>query len=194
MRLDLDCHLEQRDDALVLAYRIANREPHAVGLFDRIRSVLPDATLRFSPNTAWVELDPAGTLLVQKRALPVPPGLRMAAYIAPECSRLAAGATREEVVRLPLPIAEMQPFKRALMIGPTPGEVIADVPGLVSRVTFTLGVFAVGGAVSLSADHPAHPDVWTATPHAVGEQEVLSRSFDLARPIGVKLYRVAPWP
>jgi hypothetical protein len=194
MRLDFDCQLEQRDDALVIAYRIVNREPHVVGLFDRIRSVLPDATLRFSPDTAWVECESAGTLLVQKRALPVPPGLRMAAYIGPECSRLAAGAMREEVVRLPLPIAEMQPFKRAVIIGPTPGEVIADVPALVSRVTFTLGVFAVAGAVGLSADHPAHPDVWTATPQAVSAQETLSRSFDLARPIGIKLYRVAPWP
>jgi hypothetical protein len=194
MRLDFDCQLEQRDDALLLAYRVVNREPHVVGIFDRIRSVLPDATLRFSSDTAWVECEPAGTLLVQKRALPVPPGVRIAANIPPECSRLVAGATREDVVRLPLPIAEMQPFKRALLIGPTPGEVIADVPALVSRVTFTLGVFAVGGAVSLSADHPAHPDVWTATPQAVGEQETLSRSFELARPIGVKLYRVAPWP
>jgi hypothetical protein len=118
----------------------------------------------------------------------------MAAYVPPECTRLIAGAEREEIVHLRFPIAEMQPFKRALLVGPTPGEVVADVPTLVTRVTFAVGVFAIAGAVHLSADHPAHPDVWTATPHAVAVQEVLSRSLELASPIGVRRYRVAPWP
>lgn len=194
MHLELICNLDIKPGALELAWHIINHESHEVGLFNRIMSLLPDGTHRFSPDTAWVEIEPGGALLIQKRALPIPPGLGMAAYVPPNCSRVAAGAVYEETVRLPIPVPEMQPFKRALLLGPTPGEVVADVPARVSRVTFVVGAFPVGGDVRLVSEHPAFPEVWSATPSAVGRQEVLVRSFELAQAAVALSYRVAPWP
>jgi hypothetical protein len=194
MQIQLDCKLDVMPSALVLAWQVTNHEPYEVGLFNRIKSVVPDGTHRFSADTAWVELDASGALLVEKRALPIPAGLGMAAYVPPNCSRLIAGGVYEETLRLPLPVPEMQPFKRALLLGPTPGEAVADMPARASRVVFRVGAFPVGGGVRLVAEHPAFPDVWSATPSAVARQEILVRSFDLLQPVTALAYRVAPWP
>lgn len=194
MRLRFDCALRVLPEAIEIAWSIVNQEPHDVGLFDRIPAVLPDGTYRFSPDTCWVEVDPARGLYVRRCALPIPRGLSPDAYVPPLCSRIAAGAAYHETVRLPLPVPEMQPFKRSALVGPTPGEVVADVPASVSRVTFEIGAFPVAASVSLTADHPAFPGVLTATLAAVAHQELLARAFHLAAPVAALGYRVAPWP
>jgi hypothetical protein len=194
VKLTFDCKLSLLPGAIEIAWRIVNHEPYAIGLFDRIPEVLPDGTFRFSPHAAWVEMDPAQGLLVSEAALPVPPGLGILAYVPPLCSLVGAGAAREETMRLPLPVPEMAPFKRAMLLGPTPGEAVADVPASVSRVTFTVGAFPVTEGVRLSSEHPAFPDVLTASPNAVARQELFARVLDLARPVEVLGYRVAPWP
>jgi hypothetical protein len=117
----------------------------------------------------------------------------MAAYVPPLCSRVAAGATYEETVRLPVPVAEMHLFKRALLLGPKPGEAAADAPATVSRLNFTVGAFPVTAGTRFVSDHPAFPDVLTVTPNAVALQELFVRAFDFAQPIGVLGYRVASW-
>lgn len=194
MKLTFDCSLAEKARILELTWVAVNHEPYDVGLFNRIPQVMPDGTLRFSPDLAWIERDLSGTLRVALRALTIPKGLRMTAQVPPQCSRIAPGASHREVTRLALPVIEMHPYKRAVLAGATPGEITADVPLHAARLSFTLGAFAVVGDVHLSSEHPAFPEVWSPTPRAIAGQDLFVRDFDLARPIDVLGYRVTPWP
>ena len=194
MNATFEVLLQVTPGGLDLQWRVDNDEPHAIGLFNWIPAVAPDGTYRFSCNAAWVEIAGDGLLVVSKSALPIPPRLGMAAYVPPLCTRVASGASYEETVHLQIPVLEMQPFKRATLIGPTPGEVVADLPASVSKVSFGIGVFPIIEGLQLVSDHPAFPEVLTAWPGAASKQVVFAREFTLAKPLDVHGYRVAPWP
>lgn len=194
MNVELSCTLTRGPDALSLAYAVTNDEARDIGIFNWIEWLRPDGTLAFPPSSAYVELGD-GLLLVRKRALPVPEGLRMAAYVPPPASLIGAGARFEERIVLPLPVVVLQPFRAALLRGQVAGEVVADEPAQARSLRLEVGVFALDG-VRLSSIHPAHPQVLGAFPPgpALAQQQILSFDAQLEAPIDVLDYRGVPWP
>jgi hypothetical protein len=194
LNVTLSCALTRRPDAVELAYTIINGEPSDIGVFNWLEWQRPDGTLAFPPSSAYVELS-GEQLLVRKRALPIPEGLRMAAYVPPPASRIAAGARFDERIVLAIPVQVLQPFRAALMRAQVAGEVVADKPALARALRLEVGVFPLAG-VSLTAIHPAHPKVFGVSPPgpAVSGQQVLSFELRLDPPLDVLDYRGEPWP
>lgn len=188
--VQFDCTYNITPHHLEVRGVLANQGREDVGIFNQIRTTLPDGTTLFSPDVAYVELE-EGTLLVRKMALPIPQGLNMAAYIPPLTSRLAAGSSHRETGRLPIPVKVMQPFRRALL----DGQVTAARPAEAQELTVSFGVFTIEGTLQLVARDPAHLDAYTVVPPgpAVDGQEVLSQSFRLKSPLPVLDYLSVPW-
>lgn len=189
--LKFQCSLKPSPAAIQISYTIHNGGVHDVGIFNRIQRVHPDGTISFDADTAYVELS-GGVLFVSKMALPIPPGLNMAAYVPPHASRVAAGSAFTETISLLLPIKVMHPFRRAML----KGQVVADVPASATAVEFRVGAFPCDEQCRLVADNPAHPEALAVSPPgpAVARQELLSQRFSLREPIVVLDYRAVPWP
>ena len=117
----LECQRIENTDNLIITYTIHNRGPSELGVFNRIPRVNPDGTTEFSPNVAYVDLK-GEALMVREMTLPIPPGLKMAAYVAPHVSRLPTLAKLSWRIILPFPVKVMHPFKRAQL----DGQVVAD--------------------------------------------------------------------
>lgn len=194
MNVTLSCALTRDSSTLALAYAVTNAEARDIGIFNWIEWLRPDGTLAFPSGCAYVELNDS-LLLVRKRALPVPEGLRMAAYVPPPASRIGAGACFEERIVLPLPAVVLQPFRAALLRGQVAGEVVADKPAQARALRLEIGVFPLDG-VGLSSNHPAHPQVLGAFPPgpALAKQQILSFDAPLDVPLDVLDYRGVPWP
>ena len=190
MTIDFDCSLRASADALEITYSLRNLGPFEFGVFNRIRSVGPDGAPIFSADTIYLEID-AGVLRAQKVALPVPRGLQMAARSPPHVSRLMPMGLLTEIVVIPTPVKEMQPYKRALFSG----QAVADVPGEFVSAIVSVGVFRVDAGCRLAAENPAHPTVLTAVDAgiAVARQQVLTKTIPLGSPIPARLYRAVPW-
>jgi hypothetical protein len=188
--LSFDCKVTQRSDSLVVEYTIKNDRPEDLGVFNRITGTAIDGAQHYSPDSVYREIQ-GGVLVLEKIALPIPPGLRMAAYIPPHASRLRAGESLTETFTVPLPIEVRQPYLRAL-VG---GEVIPKKPVMIREVEVVIGVFPLVDC-GLTPDHPAFPDVMTALPPApaVDGQVKLGARFSLGSAIEVLDYVGFPWP
>jgi len=194
MNVTLSCTVARTPRGLELSYVATNSEPSDIGVFNWIEWLRPDGTLAFPSSSAYVELT-REQLLVSKRALAVPEGLRMAAYVPPPASVIPAGGRFEECIVLAVPVLVLQPFRAALLRGRIAGEVVADQPAQARSLRLEVGVFPLAGA-SLSANHPAHPEVLAVSPPhlAVSRQQVLSFEAPLDPPLEVLDYRGVPWP
>lgn len=194
MNVTLSCAVSLEASALELAYSISNAETADIGVFNWVEWQRPDGTLSFPPSSAYVELVDE-LLVVYKRALPVPEGLKMAAYVPPPASRITAQGRFEERIVLSLPVVVLQPFRAAVARARAVGEVVADRPAIARAVRLEVGVFPLAG-VALTAPHPAHPAVLGALPPgpAVAGQQVLRFDAPLPSPVDVLDYRGVPWP
>jgi len=188
--LDFQATLVERGVTLSIEYTVKNQTANDIGLFNRITAVRPDGTLLLSSDLAYVELQDE-LLLVRKLALPIPEGLRMAAYVPPYVSRVAAEELFVEHFSLTLPARVMQPFKRALL----QGQVAADKPAVAKAVRLEIGYFALDSSAQLSMSNPAYPQLFSAMPPgvAVSRQHVFSRDFALRQAVPVLDYRAVPW-
>jgi len=195
MDVAFTCSLSRSDQSLELAYTIDNREAYELGLFNRIAWPRPDGTIAFSPDLAYVELE-GGRLLVSQRALPIPEGLRMAAYVPPNVSRIAAHSRVSVRIVLPIAVTVMQPFQAAKLRLAQRGEVVADQPATARSLRLEVGIFPVDAHCKLVAEHPAHPDVFSVLPPgpAIEHQQLLVFDAPLDPPLPVSSYRVEPWP
>jgi hypothetical protein len=175
---------------VVIRYSVRNGSSEDIGLFNRITNVRADGTLEDSPDIAYVELD-GERLLVRKLALPLPQNVRMAAYVPPYASKLAAGEVFTEEIELALPVRVMQPFKRVAL----PGQVVADKPAVATSVRFEIGYFPISAGLQLVPSNPAHPTLLSPMPPgpAVSQQRVVAQDFELPGPLSVLDYRAVPW-
>jgi hypothetical protein len=190
-KVEFTCRIARTEAALSVSYRIENRTDEELGAWNRIRAGRPDGTHDFSPDVVYVDLE-GDVLHLRKMALPIPPGLKITAYVAPNASRIPAGGVLEETFTVAIPIRVMHPFKRMLVMG----EVVADKPASASRAVVTIGVFVVGTDTRLISEHPAFPDVLSAFPvgPALSRQQLLSAEFPLDPPVAVLDYRGVEWP
>lgn len=192
-KITFDCKLTQKPDALVVEYTITNERDVDFGVFNRITGTAIDGARDYSPNNVYREIQGA-VLLLEKIALPIPQGLRMAAYVPPHASRLSAGKTLTETFTVPVPVLVRQPYLRAKAAG-VGGEVIPSRPVTLSEAEVVIGIFPLA-ETGLVAEHPAFPDVLTPQPPhpAVAGQIKLGARFKLDAPIEVLDYEVFPWP
>ncbi len=188
--LSFECKLTQRSDSLVVEYTIKNDRQEDLGVFNWITGTAIDGGYQYTPDNVYRELK-GDVLVLEKIALPIPPGLRMAAYIPPHASRLRAGESLTETVTVPIPIEVRQPYLRAL-VG---GEVAPRKPVMIREVEVVIGVFPLADC-GLVPDHPAFPDVMTAVPPApaVDGQVKLGARFTLGSAVEVLDYVGFPWP
>lgn len=189
-KVDAQCTLALEPAALVVTYSIENEEDRDLGVFNRIPASRLDATSDFSPNHAYVDLE-GGVLGVRQMALPVPKGLHVAAYSMPFATRIEPGKRLQETIRLPRPVRVCHPFKRALL----KGEVVADTKAEATSVRVEIGIFLTGDDCRLIQEHPAFPDVLSASPPGPARLKQISLvwTFDLQAPLDVLDYRVASW-
>lgn len=187
--ISFQCSIARTAAAITITYTIKNDCPHALGVFNKLRSIAVDGALDFSPNNVYVELE-GETLRFLKQALPIPPGLTMAAYVPPYASLLEKGKSLTETFSVPIPVLARHPFKRVLLSG----EVVPIEPRTAGKLEVTIGVFPLVGC-HLAAEHPAFPDVRTAAPPdpAVTGQELLSAAFALTPNVDVLDYKGFPW-
>ncbi|MEO7328775.1 MAG: hypothetical protein ABI193_09375 [Minicystis sp.] len=183
------CSLSRTPAAIVVTYTITNDRAHDLGVFNKLRSIAVDGALDFSPDNVYVDLE-GETLRFLKEALPIPPGLKMAAYLPPYAALLRKGASLTETFVVPIPIAVRHPFKRALISG----EVIPVEPRIARRLEVEIGVFSLVGC-HLAPEHPAFPEAMTVVPPdpAVTGQELLSAAFSLTPEVAVLDYKGFPW-
>jgi hypothetical protein len=189
-KISFDCRFTERADALEVTYTIKNDSDEDLGVFNHLQGIATDGGLDFSPNSVFVDIE--GDLLrLLKMALPIPPGLRITAYIPPHASLLPAGEVLTEVFTVPIPVKVRQPFKRAMI----KGEVVPIKLTSAKRAEVTIGVFPAAGT-RLVAEHPAFPEVRTAAPPdpAVRGQVTLSAGFTFSREVPVLDYVGFPWP
>jgi hypothetical protein len=187
--ISFQCSIVRSAAAITVTYTIKNDRPHDLGVFNKLRAIAVDGALDFSPNNVYVDLE-GESLRFLKQALPIPPGLKMAAYVPPYASLLEKGKSLTETFSVPIPVLVRHPFKRALVAG----EVIPVEPRSAAKLEVQIGVFPLVGC-HLAAEHPAFPDVMTAAPPdpAVTGQELLVASFDLTPGVAVLDYKGFPW-
>lgn len=187
--ISFQCSIARAPAAITVTYTIKNDRPHDLGVFNKLKSIAVDGALDFSPNNVYVDLD-GHALRFLKQALPIPPGLTMAAYVPPYASLLKKGESVTETFTVPIPILVRHPFKRVLLSG----EVVPVDPRTASQLEVVIGVFPLVGC-HLAAEHPAFPDVMTVVPPdpAVTGQELLSASFALSPDVDVLDYKGFPW-
>ncbi|MFO0591952.1 MAG: hypothetical protein U0441_30680 [Polyangiaceae bacterium] len=191
--ISFDCKLTQKPDALVVEYTIKNERSEDIGVFNRISGTAIDGARDFSPNNVYREIE-GEVLKLQHIALPIPPGLRMAAYVPPHATRIAAGKSVTETFVVPVPVAVRQPYLRAKVSG-AGGEVIPAKPVTLREVDVVIGIFPLT-ETGLVAEHPAFPDVLTVQPPypALSGQVKLGARFTLDPAVTVLDYELFPWP
>lgn len=188
--VSFQCSVTPGDAALTVTYTLRNESDEELGVFNRIEGIATDGGVDFSPDRVYVELD-GEVLRFMHQALHTPKGLTMTAYTPPNVSHLPARSTLVETFTVPIPVKVRHPYKRVLIRG----EVIPAEPRTAQRVEVSVGVFPLGDECQLEPEHPAYPEVYTATPPdpAVRGQVILSAGFDLAAPVAVLDYKGFPW-
>jgi hypothetical protein len=190
--VQLTCTLRQEPGAIRLSYAVKNGSGASIGLFNRIQGEYLDGRANLTSDVVYVDyLD--GVLELAKRVLPIPEGLKVPEKLKPHVIRLEAGQEFKEEVVVPVPVAVLQPYRRALLAGKNSGaDVLADRPVQAQAVLFSLGVFPITAEMRFMPVSPAYPKIYWAPSQASAEQVVLSQRIKLATPLTVLDYRVVP--
>ena len=188
--ISFDAGLIQRATELEVTYTIKNDRTEDIGVFNRLQGIAIDGGLDFSPDAVFTDLE-GGVLRMMKMALPIPKGLQISAYTPPHSSLVRAGDSIRETFVLRLPVRVRHPFKRALVRG----EVAAVKPATAHACEIVIGVFPCTPAVRLVAEHPAFPDVLTASPPAaaLAGQVTLEQRLSLSADVPMLDYVGFPW-
>ena len=109
----------------------------------------------------------------------------------PFATRLEAGGTVEERIRVPLPAKVRHPYKRAVF----DGQVTASRKAEATAIALSIGLVPVDADCRLSADQPAYKEHCRVLPPgvAVARQIMIRWTAALPRPIEVLDYEVFPW-
>lgn len=186
LQLDFTCTLARAPQLLSIEYKLTNREPVTIGLFNQIIDYEIDGTWIVSPDTAYIELT-GSVLSIAKRALDLPDDLSGYSNAPPYVTAIKPGKTFQERVRVPLPARVMHPFLPLLL----DGQAVADRRTQASSLRFSVAAFPVQGDDRLRAREPAWPRLLEAdlNRRATDVQRVLSREFALGTPVEVLDYR-----
>lgn len=110
-RLEITAALATPERA-TLRYRFTNDGDRNDYLFHRLWDEIgSDLVFRTSVHRVYVEIVPEG-VLISKKAVPVPPNMAVEQVNLPCVSRVAPGASVEEEVEIPLPLAPGTPYQR----------------------------------------------------------------------------------
>jgi hypothetical protein len=108
----ISARLERFDErGFVVSYRLQNRGPAAVWVFNRLFDTEPSGRYRLNPARAYVALLPEGVLCVSKRLLAVPPLISVEFPEIPCVSVLGPGESLEETLRFGFPLREVNPYQ-----------------------------------------------------------------------------------
>ena len=186
-----ECEVEELDQDLVVSYRLSNRGPGEVGVFNRLATSGLDGLAVYLSDNVYVEVEDE-KLVVKKIALPLPEGVQVTVQPIPDVTRLPAGHTLSERITLPLPARVNHPFRLISLLSASPGSsIVADQAVTVDTLQIQVGVFDAQELNFLPAS-PAAPDAFRVWPPglAFDRQIVFSCEARLRTPIVVLDYRV----
>lgn len=135
--IDFEASIRADRTALVVKYRVTNRSRSAVLLLNRVPREMGSTDLSGDANSVYVEAQPDGTIEISKRAYGVPAGISLEIPERLGFTKLARGASFNEVVNVPLPLERRRPY--ASLDAPA-----KPLPESVRRVRFCLGVVREG--------------------------------------------------
>lgn len=186
------CTVKVEPPALRVSYTVKNASAAAIGLFNRIPSVLLDGRVNLAPEVIYVDVKD-NVLELSKLVLPIPDGLQVAARILPHVSKVDAGKEFKEEITLRIPVEVFQPYRRALLKGKNPtADIVADKALKVEAIQVSIGVFPTDSHTKFVPVSPAYPDVFDVWPPgpAYEGQVVFTHSAKLPAPVAVLDYRV----
>ena len=153
--LRLVCRPTKAGNVLVFPYTLENQGPADVYAMHALPRVDPESgEAQASDTAATVIAAEDGEAIVGKFAAPLPTDRRIAVPVFPLARRLAAGASTEGRIEIPLPLAETSPYFPDL---PLRRYEIVDI----RAVVLTIGYWIAGadGLVATPAEYA--PDLFT---------------------------------
>jgi hypothetical protein len=136
---------------------VENQGPAEAYLMDAIAAIdIGSGLAKPNPRSVVVLAGPAEDVVVGKFMAPLPIDRRIAVPISPLAQRLAAGATLQGRVEIPLPLAETSPYFGDL---PLRQYEVAEIKGVI----FTIGYWLAGvdGMAALPLEDS--PELFTVT-------------------------------
>jgi hypothetical protein len=154
-QIRLTCRPGKTGSVLTFDYIIENQGPGEVYAMDAMPSVKRgDPTAKANPNAAVVILNAQGDAIVGKFIAPLPTDKRVAVPVVPLARRVAAGASLQGKIELPLPLAETSPY--------FPDLLLRQYEALeIKGVVFTIGYWLVGTDNLFAAPVDYAPDLFT---------------------------------
>ena len=150
----LTCRPGKNGSVLTFDYMVENHGPAEIYAMDATPSVKRgDLAAKAEPNAAVVILNAQGDAIVGKFIAPLPTDRRVAMPVVPLARRIAAGASLEGKIEVPLPLAETSPYFPDLLLRHY--EVI-DLKGVV----FTIGYWLAGADSLFAAPVDYAPDLF----------------------------------
>jgi hypothetical protein len=151
----LNCQPGKEGNLLVFSYSVANQGTEAAYLMDAVASIdSASGSAKPNPRSAVVMAGPAEDAVIGKFMAPLPTDRRMAMPVVPLARPLAAGATLQGRLEVPLPLAEASPYFADL---PLRQYEVVEIKGVI----FTIGywVSGVDGMAALPVDDA--PELFT---------------------------------
>jgi hypothetical protein len=168
----LNCQPGKEGNILIFTYNVENKGPAEAYVMDAVASIDgATGSAKPSPQSVVVLAGPAEYAIIGKFMAPLPTDRRMAAPVTPLARRLAAGATVQGRIEVPLPLAEASPYFGDL---PLRQYEVTEIKGVI----FTLGYWLAGvdGMAALPLEEV--PDLFTVvTRHTQRSARHLSQRF-----------------
>jgi hypothetical protein len=153
----LNCQPGKEGNLLTFSYGVENRGPAEAYLMDAIATIDSASGLaKPNPRSVVVLAGPGEDVVVGKFMAPLPTDRRMAVPITPLARRLAAGATLQGRVEVPLPLAETSPYFGDL---PLRQYEVAEIKGVILTIGYWLA--DVDGMAALPLE--GAPELFTVT-------------------------------
>jgi hypothetical protein len=153
----LKCQPGKEGNLLTFSYDVTNQGPAEAYVMDAIAGIDSDSgSVKPNPKSVVVLAGPAEDVIIGRFMAPLPTDRRMAVPVTPLARRLAAGATLQARIEVPLPLAETSPYFGDL---PLRQYEVAEIKGVI----FTIGYWLAGldGMAALPLEDA--PELFTIT-------------------------------
>lgn len=144
-------------DTLKIAYAITNGSPGEICIFNRLFDE-QDSSVDLDPNRAYLSLEGHDAVVITKRLLKVPDGMRVEMPECPYLTCIEPGATFEEALELAVPLRLDDPYAAPY----AKGQEVRNVKK--SRILLSVGYIVPSDKIWARKTKVNGEEVWETDP------------------------------